>query len=411
MQKLTALPPVSRSSPLPAQHAALGLQTTVHVLESYYAAFPPTTTVSANGFATISAMRSLLNRGHKALLNVQCPDGQWPANGDNSREGFTLQADQATSAICCGLVLDGEYVPAARSNGSSLMAAYGHVALRSDAGSDAPQLNFEFTKSGNHHHTPPAVLSIQLTAFGRPLLDHNRYQRTRLRNRNGATGAWNTVAINMQNQWPLNVDGSVRQNLGAVHPPVAPREGITGVPYPNPGLGNWMGKGGDANLFIDDPITGVAAVEADGYRAYYPWTPPGGYQRQLVHLSRDGTHALTLDLFRAVGGSTHEYNLHGSTMMAMRARACNHSSTSAGARTNDSTPLLAPGLSWSTPPYTFGFSSTDARWYARLSHAPCACCPARQFLPPAPPACATCLYQPMLCTPTRLCNWQVRPVP
>ena len=63
----------------------------------------------------------------------------------------------------------------------------------------------------------------------------------------------------------------------------------------------WVAKGADVVLFEPDDgprPSGISVAEVDGYRAYYPWTRPGGYSRLLVHNTRDRDHPYTLDVFR-----------------------------------------------------------------------------------------------------------------
>jgi hypothetical protein len=177
------------------------------------------------------------------------------------------------------------------------------------------------------------------------------------------------VVINQISQWQSTVEESrdsslaQTQSLGQVHPPVAAREGILDS-YPNPLLEDWMGKGGDAVVFVDAAAARLSVAEVDAYRAYYPWTQPGGYSRLLVHNTYDKEHPYTLDIFRVVGGVHHEYMLHGSTLMNMRTSSSGNATTLPGDH-----PLLAPSLAWETPPYTWGFSINDRRWYGQYRNA------------------------------------------
>lgn len=266
-----------------------GLAKTLNAVEEYYAAVPPSTDKDTAALANAKALRGLLDGGNKGLLQCQQPNGQWPANGDNNREGFAY--DHGVSA---GIAVAGKAIAVVRTNTSGFLPAYGHLALRSDGGGDAAQLQLDYQHSGGYHHMPPAVNAIQLTAFGRTVLDHFRYERTRLRNRNGYTGGSNTVAINQHSQWPTTVeDGTARgakgsiakatQSNGAVHPV---------LPMHNTEAGsNYAAKGGDCVLFQDGRTTeGFSVAEVDGYRAYYPWTKAGDYQRVGLHNTRDASH-------------------------------------------------------------------------------------------------------------------------
>ena len=327
------------------QHAAAGLLSALNAVESYYSDVPPVVgSPDAQGLARVSRIRALLDRGNHLLYDVQLPNGMWPANGDNNREGFAL-TERATITVA------GREIPATRSNSSVLAPAYGHVALRSSP--TTSQVNIDFAASGGYHHMPPAILSLQLSAFDRQLLDHFRYERTRLRNRNGFTGGWNTVAINQKSQWPTLVDEDsvpqATQNQGARHPPLPYFSSRTGADY--------IAKGGNL-LFFHEGSQGISAIEVDGYRAYYPWTLPGDYQRFVLHVERDASHPFAIDIFRVKGGTLHEYNLHGSTMMNM------DTNSSLGTPLPGVRPLLKAGYgSWITPPWKQGFDPNSPLWY------------------------------------------------
>ena len=149
------------------QHASAGLLTALNELESYYSQVPPAPgSPDAQGLAKVSIVRALLDRGQRLLFDLQLPNNQWPANGDNNREGFRSTDGYITVA--------GRNIAAARSNSSALAPAYGHVALRAHA--EGSQINIDYASAGGYHHMPKAILSLQLSAFGRQLLDHFRYE-------------------------------------------------------------------------------------------------------------------------------------------------------------------------------------------------------------------------------------------
>ena len=121
-----------------------------------------------------------------------------------------------------------------------------------------------------------------------------------------------------------------------------------------------MAKGGDV-LFFHPGSEGISAIEIDGYRAYYPWTAPGDYQRFVLHVERDPQHPFTIDIFRTKGGLQHEFNLHGSTMMNMEV------SSSATVPLSGTRPLLRSKYgSWTSPPWKQGWDPDDPRWYGQF---------------------------------------------
>jgi len=187
---------------------------------------------------------------------------------------------------------------------SQILLGYGHAALRSSLDFAASQINFDAYHLGTYQHSPRAVNAIQLTAFGRSMLDHPHYVRNRLRNLNGATYSWNTVTVNGLNQIPSSIDG-LSQHRGDLTVKLSP------ITDPSGSGGDWVVKGGDITGFWD--TGGVSAIESDGYRAYYPLTQPGGFSRMVVHNTMDTDNPYTIDVFRVEGGEKHEYVLHSDT--------------------------------------------------------------------------------------------------
>lgn len=118
------------------------------------------------------------------MLQVQLPTGQWPANGDNTRQGYELgiyTGHGADEFHAYGHTTphDAGFIHGQRTNSSWLIPGYGGVALRERDGPLESQVNIDSFHLGWYGHTPTTVNNLQLSAFGHTMLDLRRYERTR----------------------------------------------------------------------------------------------------------------------------------------------------------------------------------------------------------------------------------------
>jgi autotransporter-associated beta strand protein len=195
---------------------------------------------------------------------ISLPSGQLPAFGDTPYNNYF-------SSHSAGI--------------SALMPAYGTLSLGAGSGSQAFQLNQNF--SGNNNHMRADMCAFVLWAFNNPYLDNIRYY-------NGAIGrnfgeqmlAYNTITID-------------RSNLS---------------PYPT---ANTYGNG---DLTVYEPgNNGLAMTEIDGQRGYSD--KASRFQRVLLMNTVDLTKPYVVDVFRVTGGTTHDYTFHGAMLWNQNAQA------------------------------------------------------------------------------------------
>eukprot|EP00947_MAST-08B_sp_MAST-8B-sp1_P004271 g4271.t1 len=357
-----------------AQHAMAGFSEGALHVERYFAAHPPESGAasSATSYQDLLQLVRLFDWGHTGLLQIQMPlwpRGQWPANGDNTREGFVVDREAGTfraykdptggagsSSSSSSSSSDGyKWLEANRTDHSWLLPAYGAIALRSDGKSDtASQTNIELFQNGNYGHCSMQANSIQLSAFGVSLIDGKRYERTRQRFLHGHTTAWSTVVINQRPQTrfasnvPLDATTSAYMAGGAQ------------VRVFEDGRADKRDRGAAGSI-------GISVAETDGFRSYFPVA--SRYSRLMAHHDRDPEHPYVLDIFRVQGGWHHEYTLHGSTQMNMDAELLGTHDVGPMAQLAGDHPLLPQGMAWSEPPQSFGFPASDLRWYGAYRYA------------------------------------------
>lgn len=171
------------------EHACMGITETIKTIATYFDKVPPANAEQRSQLAHLQNVNKLLNRGHAGLYQCEQPNRQWPANGDNQRPGFDLGTLYGQGSKIRTTLKGNDWLAVTRTPYSGILPAYGHVALRStEQETDSrfiTQMQFDYQHSGMYHHMPRAALMIQLTAFGHTFLDGYRYERTRLRNRNG----------------------------------------------------------------------------------------------------------------------------------------------------------------------------------------------------------------------------------
>jgi len=165
---------------------------------------------------------------------------------------------------------------------STIRPGYGHASLGRGEGPDQMQAQLHFSGAYGHSHLD----NLNLTLWGkeRELLCDLGYNHTKVRYWNSCTISHNLVAIDRQDQ-------------------------------------NSSSSDGDLLSFFPD-TAGVAAVEADGRRAYAAIADLQTYRRLLVTIPVSAADAYVVDLFRVRGGRTHDWLLHGDADRDMTA-ACN----------------------------------------------------------------------------------------
>lgn len=327
-------------------------------LQAKQAAGETLTPGQGEALQAIAEIFAYLDLGQNSLWQTSAPLTAAlaePSNGDTNMNGFGKLVGGTT---------DGTLYPTGkedyrgfavtRSATARFVPNYGHVSLRSRAELGAAQADFDLQTNGKYHHTGPAVNMLTITAFGRNLIDANRYVRNAIRSLNAYTGSWNTVVINQQSQW-----GGKKKKayVGSVFYPEGEAAGealavgedmcLASSLLNTDGSGNdWMAKGGEVKFFFDGAgASGISAAESDGYRAYYPWTQPGGYSRLLVHNTQEADAPYTVDVFYVKGGVHHEYSLRGDTTMDMAIHS-DDLELSAMQGHDPAHPLLQEGVTW-----------------------------------------------------------------
>ncbi|HEV2696227.1 MAG TPA: hypothetical protein VG347_25300, partial [Verrucomicrobiae bacterium] len=255
--------------------------------------------------ATNSAFLAISNRalifnntftyGQGQWSTISLPSGQLPSFGDTPYDTYF-------SSHSAGF--------------SSLLPAYGTLGLGAGTGSQAVQLNQNF--SGNNNHMRADMCAFVLWAFNNPYLDNIRYY-------NGAIGrnfgeqmlAYNTVTID-------------RSNLS---------------PYPT------ADTYGNGDLTLYEPgNNGLAMTEIDGQRAYA--SNASRFQRLLLMNTVDLAKPYVVDVFRVTGGTTHDYTFHGAMLWNQTAQTSFPLVTN-----NNAYPMLEGSETWElstdTPYYGF----------------------------------------------------------
>jgi autotransporter-associated beta strand protein len=256
--------------------------------------------------ATNSAFLAISNRaliynntftyGQGQWSRISLPSGQLPAFGDTPYNNYF-------SSHSAGY--------------SSLMPAYGTLSLGAGSGSQAVQLNQNF--SGDNNHMRADMCAFVLWAFNNPYLDNIRYYNGSIgRNFGEQMLAYNTIEID-------------RLNLS---------------PYPD------ADTYGNGDLTLYEPgNNGLAITEIDGQRGYS--SKASRFQRLLLLNTVDLAKPYVVDVFRVAGGTTHDYLFHGAMLWNQTAQ------TSFPLVTNNNLyPMLESGdaawdLSTDTPYYGF----------------------------------------------------------
>ena len=201
----------------------------------------------------VSSYVGTLQYGQAQWHTVRLPNGELPSFGDT-----TFGASNARNA-----------------GNSSLLPAYGTLCLGAGSGSQAVQLNQNF--SGDNNHMRSDTTAFVLWAFNNEILGNIRYH-------NGTPGRQFTEQILAYNA--VTID---RADMSS------------------PDADTY----GNADLTLYEPgNNGLALTEIDGQRAYA--NKASRYQRIMLLNTIDLARPYVVDVFRVTGGTTHDYVLHGS---------------------------------------------------------------------------------------------------
>jgi hypothetical protein len=209
-----------------------------------------------NGYATF------LQQGINAFFPISVPNGQFPAFGDTTDQGFFLASTTPKTS---------------NAGSSGVMGAFGAVSLGAGTGTSSVQLNQ--MAEGDENHKRSDTAAFVLYAFSNEMIGNIRYFNGSLeRQFTEQPIAHNTVTIDRADMSNRSVytDGS-----------------------------------GDITLF-EPGNNGLAVTEIDGQRSYS--AKASRYQRIMMLNTRDLAKPYVLDVFRVTGGQKHEYSLHGAIM-------------------------------------------------------------------------------------------------
>ena len=154
---------------------------------------------------------------------------------------------------------------------STILPAYGHASLGRGSGENQMQAQLHF--SGGYGHSHSDNLNLMLWAKGREILPDLGYTWTQMRYWTSCTLGHNTVVVDRQDQVASRSDGDL--------------------------------------LWYFPNSKGVSVVEADGVRGYRDIESVSRYRRLIVLVPVSEKDAYVVDLFRVIGGSTHDWSLHG----------------------------------------------------------------------------------------------------
>jgi hypothetical protein len=195
--------------------------------------------------------------GQSQWNTISLPSGQLPAFGDTPYNNYFSSHSAGNSA---------------------LLPAYGTVAMGAGSGSQAVQVNQNF--SGDNNHMRADMNAFVLWAFNNEYLDNIRYYNGSIgRNFGEQMLAYNTITID-------------RSNL---------------TPYPD------ADTYGNGDLTLYEPgNNGLAMTELDGQRGYSG--KASRFQRLLLLNTVDLARPYVVDVFRVTGGATHDYTFHGAIL-------------------------------------------------------------------------------------------------
>jgi hypothetical protein len=230
-------------------------------MAGYFDVWPPVNDAQRAVQAAADRYNDTIQKGLDAITSVLLPDGTVPPFGNTNFNGNGKARMQSRS---------------------TLLPAYGHLTLADGTGASQTQVNLNFVDNANHDEQD--VLTFTLFGASSEVLSDLRYSRMPGRPFTESTMAHNTVAIDRKDQFR-----STNQDTG------------------NKGH---LFTGGDLLLF-EPNLAGISVAEVNGARAYQGVAER--YQRLQILNTIDPTQPYLIDLFRAKGGGTHDYFIHGAT--------------------------------------------------------------------------------------------------
>jgi hypothetical protein len=230
-------------------------------MAGYFDVWPPVNDAQRAIQTSSNRYNDLIQKGLDAITSVLEPDGTVPPFGNTNFNGNGKARMQSHS---------------------TLLPAYGHLTLADGTGASQTQVNLNFVDNANHDEQD--VLTFTLFGASSELLSDLRYSRMPGRPFTESTMAHNTVTIDRKEQFrTTNEDTGNKGHLFT---------------------------GGDLLLF-EPNLAGISVAEVNGGRAYLGLADR--YQRLQVLNTIDPAQPYLIDLFRAHGGGTHDYFLHGAT--------------------------------------------------------------------------------------------------
>ena len=230
-------------------------------MASYFAIWPPVNDAQRAIQAAADQYNDLIQKGMDAITSVLEPDGTVPPFGNTNFNGNGKARMQSRS---------------------TLLPAYGHLTLADGSGANQTQVNLNFVDNANHDEQD--VLTFTLFGAASELISDLRYSRMPGRPFTESTMAHNTVTVDRKEQFrTTNQDNGNRGHLFT---------------------------GGDVVLF-EPNLAGISVAEVNGARAYLGLVDR--YQRLQILNAVDPAQPYLIDLFRAHGGTTHDYFIHGAT--------------------------------------------------------------------------------------------------
>jgi hypothetical protein len=230
-------------------------------MAGYFNVWPPVNDAQRAVQSAADEYNDLIQKGLDAITSVLEPDGTVPPFGNTNFNGNGKARTQSRS---------------------TLLPAYGHLTLADGSGANQTQVNLNFVDNANHDEQD--LLTFTLFGAGSELLSDLRYSRMPGRPFTESTMAHNTVAIDRKDQFR-----STNQDTG------------------NKGH---LFTGGDLVLY-EPNLAGISVAEVNGARAYNAVAER--YQRLQILNTIDPAQPYLIDLFRAKGGGTHDYFIHGAT--------------------------------------------------------------------------------------------------
>lgn len=234
---------------------------------------------------------AFLKKSDSAVNRTLLPNGSLLPLGDNRHDDFADPLAWPANGR----------TPLARSH-NVLLPGYGHAVLGDGAGDQQVQAHLQFSKFTDVVHTHMDSLSLMLWAFGSEFFTDVGYHKTKYRGYATTTLSHNTVVIDRAPQKGVEPKGNV--------------------------------------LLYESALPGLAVTQVEAAGAYEGRA--SRYRRTLLLNTRDLTAPYLVDIFEVRGGKTHDYVLHGPTVLDSVAETKLPMTPLAGER-----PLLAAGETWS----------------------------------------------------------------